>query len=1269
MGNYERTYGNDKFVTKLNAKELTLKKINADTNWVDIYTTGFMLGESLDSIANLMLDPYITEVLNNFNSSVFDNERNSSKIAYIQGLIQNAKNEKNIAAENLLSFLLDRVKDAEELRILGKMLKINQGISTNTVEQFNYIKAIESFIESAYNSELKTLINESNRLSRIEREIDRQASEEGIVYPETSEKYDNLLSSIVTTLKESYGFTEEQIKDFIQNKSNYRNITFINLWNRFSLLKFIEDRNYADDWINRYEGVKRHFNILDVIDKVPHFREMFKVLDINTRILNTLSTRNHLESIILNSTVPNGDPRRKLSTDDIRKIKSAIDDHIINSWLIDKDLVISIAPHALDNVVEYQTSISSIEQIQQFRRYVESYVIPLLKEKLPNNKFIQQLIFGVKNDTPFYKLPFNMVQIDNTAKTKLTYEETLRDFNKLNNIKIDGIDMNLVDVFYLYNLIVNKDKFGPNSLTRIFEDVLASPGNEKLLVYDFNKWLDEQDPMLLAKTFTYPEIEGEDKEYYSDLDSSIGFKSEPTESDIEESQIESASDTQISNAKDLTPPITQELNQQIGADEVNKTIQTVQSDSDQFTKEERKSIKSILGDTKLKVVVASEHTDPVFHVAKIKKQVEEELAKPVKDRKFHMMYIITKHDGVPLKELAGLKIPKFFHFSITTLGGTKYEPGVMKPDDLLDRIGTFVKDGLIKPNMITIRIDPIIPGVTNEADVEHVISRAKELGIRSFKFSVMDSYGYTEGTNRDRFIVSKMKSLGYNWDEFYSFSNGKYSYNAKPEVISQWYHFMDDMAKKYDIWFNTCGEQPKNITGLSRIRTNVGCVNVNTINAAMGTTDVQHVQSGQRTECSCYGLKVDALRYDDTCASSCAYCYAKHNSDSALRYYNEDGQLKYSKLTDPYYDQVIERLKSPYGTDSNQNNNVFNTSNIDTSAVDYTIEEKPWRSDPTKNNLALRIYLKGQHDKGYFELVKDNEPNMFSVHLKTTNEEGFGYTNAQPTTKQERDILYTQLINAIPDGAQVSTWGEISIGGIKALNKIGKNMIKVGERTVTSKETREKVQIPIFQKSTESTNTQSIYYDTKPSVKAELIEKIKAADMKGLHIVYDSDLVNDDSTTRNAKGFVRNGEIYINVDRATNDTVIHEFGHLYLADAKLNHPNEYYELLSEVRKTDIWKRMRSMIEYQNKRGSDFDEEVLATIISNYYKDDRENFFENAHFAYKALDLVSPEFKEFLLLDTIPQLSDTLITNYKDQQKLATVKNQLTKDNIIKEDCK
>ena len=950
-----RVYGSDKLIKiKLNAKELTLKKINADTNWVDIYTTGFMLGESLDSIANLMLHPSIAEVLNNFNSSVFNVNRNNSKIAYIQQVITDARGQKYSNDINLLSNLLDRIKDAEELRILGKMLKINQGISTNTIEQFNYIKAIESFIESAYNDELKTLMNKVDRFERVGREMDNQMNEMGMIFPETSEVYDNLFFSITNTLTNNYGFTKEQVDDFIQNKSNYRNITFINLWNRFSLLKFIEDRNYADDWINKYEKVKRHFNILDVIDKVPHFREMFKVLDINTKILNTLSTRNHLENIILNSTIPNGDPRRKLSTDDIRKIKSAIDDHIINSWLIDKDLVISIAPHALDNVVEYQTSISSIEQIQQFRRYVESYVIPLLKEKLPNNKFIQQLIFGVKNDTPFYKLPFNMVQIDNTAKTKLTYEETLRDFNKLNNIKIDGIDMNLVDVFYLYNLIVNKDKFGPNSLTRIFEDVLASPGNEKLLVYDFNKWLDEQDPMLLAKTFTYPEIEGEDKEYYSDLDSSIGFKNEPTESDIEESQIESASDAQISNAKDLTPPITQELDQHVKNDDKNKATQ------------------------------------------------------------------------------------------------------------------------IIEPN-----------------------SQLSSFAERPFKLYIEDN-------------------------------NGEIVYDFRLPIAA------------HDI--------------------------------SAGT------------------LMLLDRTYPTFKTVEGAYQATK------LQYQNE--------LSESEMDDLIIKLANASGLEARELGQSIQITDIE-----------DWNED---SPMILKELIK----------VSFIQNPKFIDKLLLTND----------------DILISKFNNDPLEAKYLNLLMEV------------RDELKPSHKPQAQ-------QLDLF------TN----YYDTKPSVRAELIEKIKAADMKGLHIVYDSDLVNDDSTTRNAKGFVRNGEIYINVDRATNDTVIHEFGHLYLADAKLRNPNEYYELLSEVRKTNIWQRMRSMIEYQNKRGSDFDEEVLATIISNYYKDNSENpdspFSENAYFAVKALDLVSPEFKEFLSSDTIPQLSDALITNYKDQQKLATVKNQLTKDNIIKEDCK
>jgi hypothetical protein len=149
--------------------------------------------------------------------------------------------------------------------------------------------------------------------------------------------------------------------------------------------------------------------------------------------------------------------------------------------------------------------------------------------------------------------------------------------------------------------------------------------------------------------------------------------------------------------------------------------------------------------------------------------------------------------------------------------------------------------------------------------------------------------------------------------------------------------------------------------------------------------------------------------------------------------------------------------------DLNSGINKFNIGAIDTSKVDIEEVDKPWRSDSSKSNKTLRIYLKGQKEKGYFELVKDNEDGYYSVHFKTHTGK-FGYDDATVTTKEERAVLYEQLINAIPAGAKVSTWGEISKGGIVGLNKVGSKMSKVGERTIKSKETGEQVNIPIFEK-------------------------------------------------------------------------------------------------------------------------------------------------------------------------------------------------------------
>lgn len=184
---------------------------------------------------------------------------------------------------------------------------------------------------------------------------------------------------------------------------------------------------------------------------------------------------------------------------------------------------------------------------------------------------------------------------------------------------------------------------------------------------------------------------------------------------------------------------------------------------------------------------------------------------------------------------------------------------------------------------------------------------------------------------------------------------------------------------------------------------------------------------------------------------------------------NPEGQLlapngKVSNLTEKQYAQVrTKAFKEWFGDWVNVNNITSNINKADKSLVDVIPYDKPWKSDPSKINKTLRIYLK-DHSKGYFELVKDEEYGMYSVHFKT-KKEGAKYNGDWKTsTKEDRKILFKELVKLIPEGAQVSTWGELSDEGIIGLNNVGRDMTKVGERIVSSKVTGGKITVPIYQK-------------------------------------------------------------------------------------------------------------------------------------------------------------------------------------------------------------
>ena len=343
-----------------------------------------------------------------------------------------------------------------------------------------------------------------------------------------------------------------------------------------------------------------------------------------------------------------------------------------------------------------------------------------------------------------------------------------------------------------------------------------------------------------------------------------------------------------------------------------------------------------------RILVGSERTDPAFHVKTIldilegKTTVSEwgvvngkrTIINQLSGKDFAGLYLITKHDGLPMLDLLKTKIPKLIHFSITSLGGTKWEPGVMKYNDLLNRIQDYIKQGL-DPESVTIRIDPIVPGVTEKEDIENIVKRASSMGIKRIRFSIMDAYPNTK---------KAMSELGYDFNTYYG-----NNFFAKKDYIDDVCNFMLSLKDKYNITLGTCAE---NIVrkGISK----EGCLSVGAVNNMLGTSieDKGIDNNNQRKLCTCYGGKIDALQYNKNCASHCVYCYAKHENDKALTYYNEDGTLK---------DNVYTRTRYQSSISDNQtsHNNSIKKEDITEESQQIPVYQTPTLEEDTRASVAF----------------------------------------------------------------------------------------------------------------------------------------------------------------------------------------------------------------------------------------------------------------------------------------------------------------------------
>lgn len=546
-----------------NAKEGSLGKLNAGTRTLGMYIYGIVIGMPFHDVADIMMSPAAVAINNlmdgnsfagisslsdmqfaftiisegpedaiqniiekyrgkkfDDNKSVYAHERNIAKLLYrkdhgqksipplhevlkeflnvhnqlgsaiseLNKLLFDEESEKNPARKDLIEaslsylFILQSLrvvkpdntididqryyalqklyKGAEEFRKLGQILHLNQGINTSIDEFQNYIETFESLVPSQL-------------------------------------KYEDYLK-----------FTGKD--DSEENKRIFESIP-----HKLTIDSFID---YPDIWIKMCEQKKVTFNILDIVNSTPHFKQYLTAVRLLDSQLKSISVKyritKDLGPVAMSSKALNiTKTKDKISL--YSRLSKMMDDYIQTEWLLSTNKTFRIQKGQkyfdLDGTLQTAKSdldipLGTYQGRASFKLWMDQTVIPNLKKgfdgvtdkrlDLLSNRFIQDLVINSFDKTPnhinmnAYTLPINMSP--RTEEESVLFEFYKREFNTLSSNAIynsGGQKTNIQDLFFLYNIVSFQNQVGEATLKRIFED--SSDRGLAKEFYSFESYFDE----------------------------------------------------------------------------------------------------------------------------------------------------------------------------------------------------------------------------------------------------------------------------------------------------------------------------------------------------------------------------------------------------------------------------------------------------------------------------------------------------------------------------------------------------------------------------------------------------------------------------------------------------------------------------------------------------------------------------------------------------------------------------------------------------------
>ena len=451
-----------------NAKELILAKINAGSKLAKCYLFLMTMGYDINDIVKFMTSNAISWIDSLSDPNIFlgQNIRIDEAIKQVENYLKNY--ETNKQAEGYVDDSGQTVKGS------GKQLKLLKSIIPSNLTAAQVQEALLDI------EEFKHVMQGTDEFSSFGQLLSINQGLPGKT--EDLEAKLNKIKRIITKREKDLGIlgdngaiNVDNIPD-IKDLSRYEDI----YGGKFNTTKWLQDKDYRRRVSEYYDKIKVTLNIFAAADYLPHFDSMFQLLGGECTV-NEFSMKSRILSACIQKVAEEA-PQVFLDDKYYSRILGFATQLTMQQFLIDNSFVFPVdgpviqADRTIKNI-KGKISLDTEEGIASFKYYFENVVIPGLragtyegftdkeKAEIRSNPFIMALIRGNDRDVPLWKVNVNLSS--DSAYTRVQLNTFSKAMQQLSNYKIG--DLSLSDWFALYNLVVNKNQYGSDRLTKIFE--------------------------------------------------------------------------------------------------------------------------------------------------------------------------------------------------------------------------------------------------------------------------------------------------------------------------------------------------------------------------------------------------------------------------------------------------------------------------------------------------------------------------------------------------------------------------------------------------------------------------------------------------------------------------------------------------------------------------------------------------------------------------------------------------------------------------------